>query len=75
MATSLPNIIRLPALVAGFVRVLIMHSPGITNLPVAFTSFAPISESCPRSCDTSDFFMSVAEASSLTMPPLVMALA
>merc|ERR1712025_384153 len=35
--TSLPNIMRLPAFVAGFTRVLTMHTPGTTNLPAFFT--------------------------------------
>merc|ERR1712006_76963 len=38
--TSLPNIVLTPALVAGFVRVLMRHKPGMANTPVFFTSFA-----------------------------------
>merc|ERR1719277_1297222 len=34
--TILPKISLLPALVAGFRRVLIMHRPGIVHLPVFF---------------------------------------
>merc|ERR1719468_478661 len=36
--TSLPNIIFLDAFVAGFLRVLILASPGIVKMPVFFTS-------------------------------------
>merc|ERR1740130_2015057 len=35
---SLPNIILTPALVAGFIRVLMRHTPGRVKTPVAFTS-------------------------------------
>merc|ERR1712213_151811 len=38
--TTFPKTSLLPAFVAGFKRVLIMHSPGSTNLPAFFTSFA-----------------------------------
>merc|ERR1712190_479443 len=34
----LPKISRLPAFVAGFVRVLILHRPGRVNTPVFDTS-------------------------------------
>eukprot|EP00974_Lingulodinium_polyedra_P055195 5306498-Lingulodinium_polyedra.AAC.1 len=37
--TVLPKISLLPALVAGFVRVLISRSPGIVNTPELWTSF------------------------------------
>merc|ERR1712137_825456 len=43
-STTLPNISRLPALVAAFLRVLIMHSPGTTNLPLFLVSCAAISQ-------------------------------
>merc|ERR1712061_4109 len=36
--TILPKISLLPALVAGFRRVLIMHKPGIVHFPFFFTS-------------------------------------
>merc|ERR1712045_61182 len=35
--TTLPNTSRLPALVAGFLRVFNMHRPGMVNLPFFFT--------------------------------------
>merc|ERR1719206_1328667 len=37
--TSLPNAILLPAFCAGLLRVFTMHTPGMVNLPVDFTSF------------------------------------
>merc|ERR1719408_595695 len=40
--TSLPNIIFFPALVAGFVRVLILAKPGMVKTPLFFTSTAPM---------------------------------
>merc|ERR1719201_1107417 len=39
--TVFPNISFFPALVAGFRRVLIMHTPGTVNLPFFFTCSAP----------------------------------
>merc|ERR1719408_838924 len=39
-STTLPNISRFPALVAGFLRVLIITRPGTTNLPFFFVSAA-----------------------------------
>merc|ERR1719436_1601281 len=41
--TVLPNISRVPALVAGFTRVLILQRPGMVNTPLLFTSLAAIS--------------------------------
>merc|ERR1711869_149883 len=38
---SLPNIILTPALVAGFVRVLMRQTPGRVKTPVFFTSLVP----------------------------------
>merc|ERR1719191_1807669 len=46
--TSLPNIIFLPAFVAGFLFVLIITKPGITNLPALLTCAAPISPRASR---------------------------
>ena len=42
-SVSLPNMILLVALVAGFLRVLILARPGMVNTPVFFASAAPIS--------------------------------
>eukprot|EP00446_Apocalathium_sp_SHHI-4_P051083 CAMPEP_0177370176 /NCGR_PEP_ID=MMETSP0368-20130122/41841_1 /TAXON_ID=447022 ORGANISM="Scrippsiella hangoei-like, Strain SHHI-4" /NCGR_SAMPLE_ID=MMETSP0368 /ASSEMBLY_ACC=CAM_ASM_000363 /LENGTH=49 /DNA_ID= /DNA_START= /DNA_END= /DNA_ORIENTATION= len=36
--TTLPKISRLPAVVAGFKRVLTMQMPGRVTLPIFFTS-------------------------------------
>merc|ERR1712232_851162 len=41
--TTFPKTSLLPAFVAGFRRVLIMHRPGSTNLPALFTCCVPIS--------------------------------
>merc|ERR1719336_451154 len=41
--TTFPKTSLLPAFVAGFNRVLIMHKPGSTNLPALFTCCVPIS--------------------------------
>merc|ERR1711870_119013 len=41
--TTLPKISRLPALVAGFVRVFKRHNPGMAKTPVFFTSFVATS--------------------------------
>merc|ERR1719486_648449 len=67
--TSLPNIILLPFLVAGFFLVLIMQSPGMTNLPALFTCTAPTLASASRIFVHWDFFVSVAVAIASAMPP------
>merc|ERR1711904_545054 len=41
--TSLPNMTFTPALVAGFVRVLMRHNPGTVKMPVFFPSFEAMS--------------------------------
>merc|ERR1712129_691539 len=43
-SVSLPKMILLVALVAGFLRVLILARPGMVNTPVFFASAAPISQ-------------------------------
>ena len=58
MIVSLPNMILLVALVAVFLRVLILARPGIVNTPVFFTSAAPISPNEPKSLVTTLFFSS-----------------
>ena len=58
MIFSSPNMILLVALVAGFLRVLILARPGIVNTPVFFTSAAPISPNEPKSLVTTLFFSS-----------------
>merc|ERR1719420_670844 len=67
--TSLPNISLLPALVAGFLRVLIMTSPGSTNLPALLTCAPPISARASMIFEHSDFFISHAVARASAMPP------
>merc|ERR1719252_311401 len=66
--TLLPNISLTPAFVAGFVFVLIMHSPGIVNLPF-FASAVPISARASRTFAHSDFLWPVAVASARAIPP------
>merc|ERR1719359_2222535 len=66
---SLPNINRLPALVAGFFLVLIMIRPGSTNLPALFTCVAPTSASASMIFEHSAFFISQAVASASAMAP------
>merc|ERR1719421_742094 len=68
--TSLPNINRLPALVAGFFLVLIITKPGSTNLPTLFTCVAATSASASIIFEHSDFFISQAVASASEMAPL-----
>merc|ERR1712054_88098 len=38
--TTFPKTSLFPAFVAGFMRVLILHSPGTVKMPLLFTSFA-----------------------------------
>merc|ERR1712007_213785 len=45
--TTLPKTSRLPAFVAGFVRVLILHRPGTVKIPVLDTSVEAISAPMP----------------------------
>merc|ERR1719442_265503 len=61
---------RLPALVAGFLRVLIMTKPGMTNFPALFTCFAPRLARASRILEHSDFFSSVSAARASAIPPL-----
>merc|ERR550525_1642658 len=57
--TTLPKTSLLPALVAGFKRVLIMHKPGSTNLPALFTCCVPISAKLFTAFAHTAFFSSV----------------
>jgi len=72
---SLPTMILSVALVAGFLRVLILARPGMVNTPVFFTSAAPISPNEPKSLVTTLFFSSTLDASESARAPLVMAFA
>merc|ERR1712137_184194 len=69
--TVFPNISLLPALVAGFRRVLIMQRPGMVNLPALFTSLVATLAKVPKILPTSDFFRSCAVAMASARPPLV----
>merc|ERR1719481_2397267 len=71
--TTLPNISRLPAWVAGFTRVLIMQMPGMVHFPAFFTSLVATLLRLSRTLDTSDFFNSVSSASAWAKAPLVKA--
>merc|ERR1712118_226523 len=71
----LPKMFLTPALVAGFMRVLILHNPGMLKMPVFFTSLAAISTKdlsrselafCFKPCSSANFFV---------ICPLVMTLA
>merc|ERR1712039_375724 len=72
--TSLPKISFLPAFVAGFRRVLIMHNPGIVTFPVFFTSCVATLARVSRTLVTADFFSSVPSARACAKAPLVMGL-
>merc|ERR1740138_1567771 len=73
--TTLPKISFFPALVAGFMRVLIWKRPGSMNIPVLETSLVAISARLPMTFAHCAFFNSHAVASSSAIAPLVMGLA
>merc|ERR1719504_354874 len=68
--TTLPNISRLPAFVAGFTRVLIMHNPGMVALPALFTCLVATAAKLSMTATTSLFFNSVSLAMASARPPL-----
>merc|ERR1719324_1752867 len=79
--TSLPNMFLTPAFVAGFMRVLIRHNPGILKTPVFFTSFAAISTKdlsrselafCFKPCSSANFFVICPLVMTLAAVPLFM---
>merc|ERR1719221_2138645 len=70
--TTLPNTSRLPAFVAGFIRVLIMQSPGMVTLPAFFTSLVAM---LSKTFDTADLFNSWASARACASWPLDIGLA
>merc|ERR1719433_879980 len=72
---NLPNTSFLPALVAGFIRVFIMHSPGMVNLPVPLTSFVPTAVRLSNAALQSLGFRPVAVAMAFTIPDFDMAAA
>merc|ERR1719385_711007 len=69
---SFPKAITMPALVAGFTRVLIMQSPGMVNLPAFFTSFVATVARVFKIFAASDFLSSCAVAMASARPVLVM---
>merc|ERR1712087_869131 len=56
--TTLPNISRFPALVAGFLRVLIITKPGTTNLPFFSVSAAAMLARVLKALPITPFFTS-----------------
>merc|ERR1712078_422963 len=64
--------ILLPALVAVFFLVLIMHTPGITNFPALFTCFVATSARMSMIFVHSDFLRPDSPASASAIAPLVM---
>merc|ERR1712004_306473 len=73
--TTLPKTSLLPALVAGLRRVLIMHSPGTTNLPTPFTCAVAISARFSTTLLQSFFFISHSPAKASARAPFVMGFA
>merc|ERR1719188_1447938 len=71
--TTLPKTSRLPAFVAGFVRVLILHRPGTVKIPVLDTSWEAISAKLPMTFMHTDFFNSHSLARASAMAPLPIA--
>merc|ERR1719432_217085 len=63
-----PKISLLPALVAGFVRVLILNNPGIVKTPVLETSLAPSSARLAMIFTHCALFSSCSLASCSAMP-------
>merc|ERR1719436_597528 len=70
--TTLPKTSRLPALVAGLVRILSLHRPGIAKMPAFFTFVVATSASESSTFAHTDFFNSHLVAKASAMPPLVM---
>merc|ERR1740138_989231 len=70
--TTLPKISRFPALVAFFWRVLIMTTPGMTNLPLFFASCVAMLARVLKAVLMTPLFTSQLSASAAVMAPLVM---
>merc|ERR1719265_1649475 len=70
---SWPKAILLPALVAGFLRVLILQRPGIVKMPDFFTSVVPISARLASALPATDFLISHALANASAIAPFDMA--
>merc|ERR1719420_2072785 len=73
--TTLPKTSLFPALVAGFIRVLILQTPGMVNTPVLFTSCVAISARLLMIFPHRLFFVSVLVERASAMPPFVIAFA
>merc|ERR1711862_664851 len=71
--TSLPKMFLMPALVAGFTRVLMRHKPGTVNTPVFFTSFVAISTKLLNTCAHSFVFKPCSSAIAFKKAPLLIA--
>merc|ERR1712007_280980 len=71
--TVLPKTSLLPAFVAGFILVLILHKPGRVKMPVLVTSFVAMSARLPMIFAHTDFLSSLSVASASASAPLVMA--
>merc|ERR1719221_2095204 len=70
----LPKISLLPALVAGFMRVLMRQRPGRVKMPAFLTSAVPISARVLMTLAATVFFSSHCVATASAIAPLVMAL-
>merc|ERR1719465_400715 len=66
----LPKASLVPAFLAGFVLVLIMHRPGMVNLPDFLTSAVARLAKLSRICEHCDFLRPLVVAKASAMPPL-----
>merc|ERR1719282_1427975 len=73
--TTLPKTSRLPALVAGLVRIFSLQSPGIAKMPAFFTLVVATSASESNTFAHTDFFSSQLVAKASAMAPFVIAFA
>merc|ERR1719282_129343 len=69
--TTLPKTSRLPALVAGLVRIFSLQSPGIEKMPAFFTLVVATSASESNTFAHTDFFSSHLVAKASAMAPFV----
>merc|ERR1719335_744362 len=72
---TLPNTSRLPALVAGFMRVLILQRPATVKMPLLLTCLVPRSANAFNTPAACDFLSSHFFASSSAIAPCAIALA
>merc|ERR1719221_675984 len=73
--TTLPKTSLFPAFVAGFILVLILHTPGMVKIPVLFTSCVAISARLLMIFPHSLFLISVLAQSASAMAPFVITFA